>query len=154
MCCKHEAIAMAKGFTLLELLIVLSILCVCLHFALPHFSQYLVRVRRSEAQTSLFELAQHLEFYYQKHHTYATATLATGKASDIKNTDITPAGWYRLSIQHQTSHTYRIQATPQQQQANQDLACQSFILTQSGEKNIAGGPAGAPRATASECWNF
>lgn len=152
MYCKKYVLA--KGFTLLELLIVVSIVCICLHFALPHYTQYLVRVRRSEAQTSLFELAQHMETYYQRHHTYKTATLGTGGPNDLKSTDTTPSDWYRMSIQHQTSNTYRLQATPLQQQALQDRDCQSFTLNQSGERQITEGPAGKPIATASNCWNF
>lgn len=145
---KHE------GFTLIELLIVLAIICLCINFALPYYTQYIIRIRRSEAQTSLLELAQQMESYYRQHHTYKTATLGTGSPTDIQNTDTTPSGWYRLYFSQQTATQYRIQAAPIQQQAVQDLACQSFTIDQSGEKNITEGPSGAPSTTASECWNF
>lgn len=143
-----------KGFTLIELLIVLAIICLCINFALPYYTQYIIRIRRSEAQTKLLELAQQMESYYRQHHTYKSATLGTGSPTDIQNTDTTPSGWYRLSLSQQTTTHYRIQATPTEQQAAQDLACQSFTIDQSGEKTITEGPSGTPSATASECWNF
>lgn len=65
----------AGGFTLVELLVCLSLIGILLGIALPVYQEHIQRVRRVEAQKSLVELAQSLERFYTSRGTYFGATL-------------------------------------------------------------------------------
>lgn len=77
----------AGGFTLVELLVSLSLIGILLGIALPAYQEHMQRVRRVDAQKSLVELAQSLERFYTSRGSYVGATLPfdqsprdTGKA--------------------------------------------------------------------------
>ncbi|MCP1623425.1 type IV pilin protein [Pseudomonas nitroreducens] len=66
----------AGGFTLVELLVCLSLIGILLGIALPAYQEHIQRVRRVDAQKSLVEWAQSLERFYTSRGTYVGATLA------------------------------------------------------------------------------
>ncbi len=65
----------AGGFTLVELMVCLTLIGVLLGVALPTYREQIQRVRRVDAQKSLVELAQFLERFYTSRGTYVGATL-------------------------------------------------------------------------------
>ncbi|WP_448683151.1 type IV pilin protein [Pseudomonas nicosulfuronedens] len=65
----------AGGFTLVELMVCLTLIGVLLGVALPTYREHIQRVRRVDAQKSLVELAQFLERFYTSRGTYIGATL-------------------------------------------------------------------------------
>ncbi len=54
-------IVKARGFTLIELVVVVVIISILVTVALPNYRQQLVKTRRSEAQSALLALANALE---------------------------------------------------------------------------------------------
>jgi len=61
----HEA-----GFTLVELMIVLAIVCILGALAYPTYAGYTVRTRRVEGQVALIDAMQRQERHHLQHHTY------------------------------------------------------------------------------------
>lgn len=59
------------GFTLIEMLVVLAILCILAAAAVPSYTGYMVRTRRTEGQIALIEAMQQQERYRLQHNTYA-----------------------------------------------------------------------------------
>lgn len=143
---------MDKGFSLIELLCVLAIISILTVIAYPSYNEYLVRTRRLDAQTALLHLAGRLEQYYMREHTYDTATLAHDKTHDVLNSNLSPGGWYTLTIEDVKQNTYQLQATPMGSQATQDTRCQSLTLSNTGIEGIAKGPHGRPTGTSEQCW--
>ena len=58
------------GFTLVELMIVLAIVCILGALAYPTYAGYNVRVKRVEGQVALIDAMQRQERYHLQHHTY------------------------------------------------------------------------------------
>jgi type IV pilus assembly protein PilE len=61
---------MMKGFTLVELMIVLLILAVLGALAYPTYAGYIRKTRRIEGQMALLETLQQEETYYSRHNRY------------------------------------------------------------------------------------
>ncbi len=133
---------MFKGFSLIELLIVLAITGILAAFAYPSYLHYIVRAHRIEAQTALFDLANRLERNYSETNRYQQEI-----ASDLLTTV-----WYALSITQATDSYFELQATPIGSQAKNDTLCQSLTLNSQGVKGIGVGPRGAPLGTINQCW--
>lgn len=141
-----------KGFTLIEILIAIVIVGLLSVIAYPSYLEYITRARRGDGQSALLNLASRMERYYSDHNTYQTATLGTGANTDVLSTNLSPEGWYTLSITNATSSNYTVQATPRNAQGTKDKICQSLTLNNLGVKGIAAGPAGAPTGPSSKCW--
>ena len=142
---------MNKGFSLIELLIALTVVGILSAIAYPAYHQYVAQSRRTDGQAALLDLAQRMERYYSENHTYATATIATAVATDVLSSNQSPEGWYTLTITAQNGSSFTIQATPNGAQATTDTRCQSLTLNNLGVKGIADG-ASTPTGTAAQCW--
>lgn len=70
-----------KGFTLIEILVVVAIIGILSAIALPQFSEYRVRAHNAKAMSDLRNTISAQEAYYMNHNAYATCT------SDVDNTE-------------------------------------------------------------------
>ena len=59
-----------RGFTLIELMVVLAIVAILAAIAYPGYAGHLVKARRVEAQLALVEAMQRQEQFRAQHHTY------------------------------------------------------------------------------------
>ena len=64
-----------RGFTLIEVMIVVVIISILAAIAYPAYQSQLQQSRRIDAQTALLELAQYMERYYTTNGSYTGATL-------------------------------------------------------------------------------
>jgi type IV pilus assembly protein PilE len=128
-----------KGFTLIELMIVIAILGVIAAIALPSFLEQIRKARRSDAKQALFDVAAKLEQYYQDNKGYPTASnmalLGYGGATFTSLEE-----YYTISFKvDPTVTTYTIQAVPVVGKGqDEDAYCTSFTLTHLGEKTATG----------------
>lgn len=141
-----------KGFSLLEMIIVMAIIAIFAFFTYPYYRNSITQGRRIDGQTALLALANRLEQYYSEHNTYQGATLATGGDTDILSTNYSDQNWYMLTITGQTDNSFHLKATPIGTQAIDDKLCQTLTFNSYGIKGISTGPGGVPTATANQCW--
>ena len=66
-----------RGFTLLELMIVVALVGILAAVAYPSYVEHVRRTHRAEAKAMLLEAAQWSERYYTLNSTYASAALPT-----------------------------------------------------------------------------
>ena len=100
-----------KGFTLIELMIVVAIIAILAAIAYPSYTQYKIRTNRADVQTELIRVAQRLQAYKLVNHTYSGATLAgVGGAT---NYPISGAVFYNITLAVDADNLgYILTATP------------------------------------------
>jgi len=64
----------ARGFTLIELMIVVAVVAVLAAIAVPNYTDYITRSKFAEATSTLGNLRIKLEQYYQDNRRYSTTT--------------------------------------------------------------------------------
>jgi type IV pilus assembly protein PilA len=69
-----EMLKNKKGFTLIELMIVVAIIGILAAIAIPNFMTYQCKAKQSEAKSILGALRTAQEVYYAENSTYATSS--------------------------------------------------------------------------------
>jgi type IV pilus assembly protein PilE len=141
-----------QGFSLIEILFVISIIALFAVFTYPNYRESITRARRVDGQAALLDLANRMENYYTKQQSYQDATLGMGSDKDLLASNHSPQNWYILVITHQTDTDFNLQAIPRGAQALDDKACQTLSFNSFGQKGITSGPGGTPTANARQCW--
>lgn len=87
-----------KGFTLIELMIVVVIISILATVAIPAYQSYVQRTRRSEAKGAVLQLAALQEKHFLNHNKYATSLGSPASETLIDFPASTENGYYFLSI--------------------------------------------------------
>lgn len=132
-----------RGFTLIEMMIVVAIVAILAAIAYPSYSAYIVRTKRSSAQTLLMTLANRQQQYQLDARQYATTLAPLGSVpGDV-------AANYSVTIAADntaTPPTYTLTATPIGNQLAADTKCGTLSVDQTGAKTISG------TGTVATCW--
>lgn len=138
------------GFTLIELMIVVTIVGILAAIAVPAYTSYTTRTHRAAARACMSEASQFMERYYTTtaNLSYEGATLYNG-ADPVLNCQ-TEGGlntWYTLSVDTLAPKTYRLVATPIGAQATRDAACGALTLDHTGDRDRSG------TGDLDQCWS-
>lgn len=124
-----------KGFTLIELMMVIAVIGILAAIAWPNYQDYLIKSRRAQAQSDMLKIQLGLEKWRANNSTY-TATLSDidfTDSNDYYNYAVTGA----LASDPPTGSIYVIRATAQGAQTA-DSGCTPLTLNQSNSKGPAG----------------
>ncbi|EJZ60096.1 MULTISPECIES: type IV pilin protein [Pseudomonas] len=126
-----------RGFTLIEIMIVIAIIGIIITIAAPSYTEYLKKGRRAEVVSLLSEQAQILERFYTKNNVYTGITgLSTG--NDFYT--ITPTI---------TDQTFLLTATRNAGTTMATDKCGDFTLTNTGVRSMNNATTGL---TTKDCW--
>ncbi|VVM76167.1 hypothetical protein PS662_02070 [Pseudomonas fluorescens] len=127
----------SRGFTLIEILIVIAIIGIVITIGYPSLTEYVKKGRRAEVAGLLSEQAQILERFYSKNNVYTAATgLSAGND-------------YYTIIPTLTDQTFVLTATRKAGSAMATDKCGDFIITNTGVRTLGSAAAGVANK---DCW--
>ena len=122
-----------KGFTLIELMIVIVVLAVLATIAYPAYTKQVQKARRADATTALLGAAQQLERCLTRSNAY--------NAGDCPDYFKTAGGFYAIDIERDAT-SFTLTAEPKGSQVNDP--CGAFTLDHRGNRT--------PTPDANRCW--
>lgn len=127
----------AKGFTLIELMIVVAVIGILTAIAYPSYQDSVRKSRRTDAKSALLELAQFMERNYTLSNRYDKDS--SGAAVVLPYTETPKDGtakYYNLSISASDAQSFTLKAEPKNSQVSD--TCGDLSITNTGEKTASG----------------
>lgn len=147
----------SRGFTLIELMIVVAIIAILAAIAYPTYTSYVTKTRRAAATACLSQYANYMERYYTTNLRYDQDS--AGIANSLPVLDCASVAQtgdsysYAFAANPALSQaTYKILATPiaGSAQASRDTSCAVLGIDQSGQRFYKS--TSSDQAGLSTCW--
>jgi type IV pilus assembly protein PilE len=144
MICKHIRSPIARGFTLVELLVVMAIVAILAAIAIPSYSAYVQRSRIIEATSSLADFRVRMEQFFLDNRRYTA-----GAACGIADPTSTGSESFDVKCAAADDRTYKVTATGIAAKNMKDFI---YSIDQNGRKKTESLPKGWAGGTTDGCW--
>jgi len=124
----------AKGFTLIELMIVVTVMAILATLSVGGYRQYVIRANRTDAISLLLRVAAAQERWYLQNNQYAEDAAALGFDGNVSE-----SGYYSVRIDTDNpvlSFTATAIPVPEERQSSDDR-CQQFTINETGQRTSA-----------------
>lgn len=137
-----------RGFTLIELMIVVAIVAILAAIAYPSYTRYIIKTRRTAAEGCLSQYANYMERYYTTNLRYDKDPVS-GTANPYPVLDCASAqqtgAYYTYATPTPAEATYSLTAVPKGPQTA-DTMCGTLSIEQTGNRGASGADGAAG------CW--
>jgi type IV pilus assembly protein PilE len=132
----------AKGFTLIEMLIVVAIVAILAAIAYPAYQNYIMRTRRADGKELAMRIAAAEERYFTNFNKYSTDLV-----NDIHVDSTSEKKYYTAEVTlDNADQSYVITVTPDPSLPQASDACGALTINNTGYKHQSGGE------TNGKCW--
>jgi len=140
-----------RGFTLIELMIVVAIIAILSAIAIPAYTAYVARSKLTEAFSGLSSMSVAMQQYYQDNRTYQDVT--AGNNPDPYPCANPPVGkYFNFTCPTVTSTTFTLQAQAKDPSLMNGGTALTFTINQDGAKATANPPSGWTLPSPNTCW--
>jgi type IV pilus assembly protein PilE len=148
----------SRGFSLMELMIVVTIVGILASIALPSYANYIARARRADARAQLLQVAQFLQRFYSANDSFAkdraNNDVIAQVPSGLKQSPADSAAVYNLEIPPETLtvSSYEIRMVPVPGGPMVDDKCGTFTITSVGVRGVRIGNDVGATSIRDFCW--
>lgn len=137
-----------KGFTLVELMVVVAIIAIISTVAYPSYTEYVRKSKRSDAHAGIQQVMAAQERYFAKERAYADFANPFNGVATLPS----PEGNYTISVEaDEPNRTYVVTATPAASSGQvHDTNCLTLFMANTGKKSSTGAYAVDNRPL--DCW--
>jgi type IV pilus assembly protein PilE len=125
-----------RGFTLIEVMMVLVIIAILLTLVLPAYRDSVLKSQRADGRSALMDMAARQEKYFAQNNSYTTSISDVGTGLGLGRIT-SKEGYYNLTVSACTggaiSRCYLLGATATANQSD-DVRCSTYTLDNVGRK--------------------
>lgn len=142
---QHKSLNNVRGFTLIELMIVVAVISILAAVAYPAYTDYVTRAKRADGKAGILQIQLAQEKWRANHTTYSSSLASLGFTAAADTNFYSPDQHYTLSVSTDDSWvTYAVAAAPA---GFTDGKCGTLGIDKLGQKTETG------TDTANNCWS-